>query len=261
MERNNLKEQPNKRSVLPQRDEERIREFQRKIYRKAKQEQKFKFYILYDKVHSKRFLLEAYYRVKGNKGKPGLDGISFEDIEREGLWEFIGNLSRELREETYKPSAVKRVYIPKANGKQRPLGIPTIKDRVVQMSCKMVIEPIFEADFEETSYGFRPKRSAKDAITEIKENLKAGNTEVLDADLSSYFDTIPHYKLMETVKLRISDKRVLSLIKKWLKAPISENGVLKSGKKNSVGTPQGGVISPLLANIYLNLFDKVVNSK
>jgi len=210
---------------------------------------------------SKKFLLEAYYRVKANKGSAGIDGKGFGNIEEIGLYTFIEEIHNELKNHTYKPEPVKRVYIPKANGKERPLGIPTIKDRVVQMSCKIVIEPIFEADFEDNSYGFRPKRSAKDAIKAIKTNLKEGKTEILDADLSSYFDTIPHDKLMSLIGQRISDKYVLRLIKMWLKTPVSENGKLQGGKKNKVGTPQGGVISPLLANIYLNLLDKIVNGK
>lgn len=254
----NLEMQPPS-SGVPQRDEENIRDFQRKIYRKAKQEEEFKFYILYDKICSKKFLLEAYYRVKKNNGSPGVDDKTFEDIEEEGLENFINKLHKELKEKSYEPSPVMRKYINKENGKQRPLGIPTIKDRVAQMSCKLVIEPIFEADFEDISYGFRPKRSAEDAIKEIKKNLKEGNMEVYDADLSSYFDTIPHNKLMILLGQRISDINTLSLIKKWLKTPVMEDGILTGGKKSKRGTPQGGVISPLLANIYLNLLDKVVN--
>ena len=254
---NNLKIQQKSKIKLI-RDLEKIRDFQRKIYQKAKLEKDFRFYILYDKIASVRFLHEAYLRVRENYGSAGVDGVTFEFIDHKGVDNFIYELSKELKEKQYKPSPVKRVYIPKANGKKRPLGIPTIKDRVVQMSCKMVIEPIFESDFEKCSYGFRPKKRAAGAIEEIKIHLKNGKTEVLDADLSAYFDTIPHDKLMKTVGKRISDKYVLNLIKMWLKAPISENGILK---KSTIGTPQGGVISPLLANIYLDILDKIIKDK
>jgi RNA-directed DNA polymerase len=240
-------------------DREKVRDFQRKIYLKAKQDKKFRFYVLYDKVRDERFLREAYKRVKANKGSPGVDGASFEHIEAKGLEQFLGDIHKELQEGTYRPMPVLRTYIKKANGKMRPLGIPTIKDRVVQMSCKLVIEPIFEADFEKTSYGFRPKRSTKDAIEEIKNNLTEERTEIFDADLSQYFDTIPHDRLMKVIAGRISDKKVLTLIKKWLKCPVSENGKISGGKKNKKGTPQGGVISPLLANVYLHLLDSIIN--
>jgi len=239
-------------------DEERVRDFQRKLYRKAKQEATFRFYVLYDKIGHGYMLREAYRRCRENKGSPGVDGISFKKIEESGVHLLLEEIQQELKEKTYKPSAVKRVHIPKANGKMRPLGIPTIKDRVVQMACKMVIEPIFEADFEDSSYGFRPKRSAHDAVAKIKELLHEGNTEVLDADLSAYFDTIPHDKLLKLIGLRISDKNVIHLIKLWLKAPISEDGKMSGGKGNKLGTPQGGVISPLLANIYMHLIDRAV---
>jgi group II intron reverse transcriptase/maturase len=241
-------------------DTERVRDFQRKLYRKAKQEPEFRFYVLYDKVRMMYFLNESYRRVKANRGAPGVDGITFEQIEKEGLHEFLIQIQDELTRKTYRPQAVKRVYIPKANGGMRPLGIPTIRDRVVQMSCKLVIEPIFEADFDDASYGFRPKRSASDAVKAIRDKLKEGKTHVLDADLSKYFDTIPHNKLLKLIAMRISDRNILHLIKLWLKAPVVEDGKISGGKRNKVGTPQGGVISPLLANIYLNLVDGLVKN-
>ena len=239
---------------------ERVRMIQEKLYCKAKQEQGYKFYILYDKMFVPFMLQEGYAKVKANGGSPGIDGINFTDIEKNGLEIFLKELGEELRKRTYKPQAVKRVWIKKANGGKRPLGIPTIRDRVAQTVCKMIIEPIYEADFEDESYGFRPERSAKDAMKAIKENLKEGKTEVLDADLSSYFDTIPHDKLLIVLKQRIADPRILDLIEKWLKCPVYEDGQFKGGKKNKVGTPQGGVISPLLANIYMHLVDKIVNN-
>jgi group II intron reverse transcriptase/maturase len=239
-------------------DDERVRHFQRKLYRKAKQERSFKFYVLHDKVRLPYFLRESYRRVKRNGGSPGVDGIDFQDIEDQGVDQFLNQIQQELAQGNYRPQAVLRKYIPKANGKLRPLGIPTIKDRVVQMSLKMVIEPTFEADFEEFSFGFRPKRSAKDAVKEIKYHLIGGKTQVFDADLSSYFDTIPHDKLMIALKERIADSNILRLIKQFLKAPIKEGSRITGGKRNKKGSPQGGVISPLLANIYLNLLDRIV---
>ena len=245
--------------ALRKSDAEKVRDFQRKIYQKAKQEAGFRFYVLYDKVRLPHFLREAYRRVKANDGVSGMDGISFDYIENYGVDCYLTEIQRELESKTYKSSPVKRVHIPKGNGKTRPLGIPTIKDRIVQMSCKLVIEPIFEADFEESSYGFRPERSAADAIKAIKQFLDSGKNEVLDADLSSYFDTIPHDKLLKIVGQRISDKNILHLLKMWLKAPIWAEREGGSAKKNKKGTPQGGVISPLLANIYLHLVDRLVN--
>jgi len=249
-------EKKRKRSEMT--DNERVRDFQRKLYRKAKQEPDFRFYVLYDKIGHLHFLRESYRRVKVNRGAPGIDWMTFERIEEEGLEEFLLKLQKELKEKTYRPQPVKRVHIPKANGGTRPLGIPTIRDRVAQMSCKLVIEPIFEADFDDASFGFRPKRSAVDAVSEIKQRLKEGMTEVLDADLSKYFDTIPHDKLLKLLAMRVSDKHVIHLIKLWLKTPVIEDGKMSGGKKSKIGTPQGGVISPLLANIYLNLVDRLV---
>ena len=238
---------------------ERVQLYQRKLYLKAKQEKQYGFYILYDKLFLPYILEESWQRVKANGGSAGVDGQTIAQIESSGKEEFLRNLSEDLRQQTYQASAVKRVWIPKSSGGQRPLGIPTIKDRVAQMACMLVIEPIFEADFEEHSYGFRPKRSADDAITKIKEHLKAGKTEVYDADLSKYFDMIPHDKLMIVLKERIKDQRMLKLIKKWLKAPVYDDGQYTGGKNNKLGTPQGGVISPLLSNLYLHLLDRIVN--
>lgn len=246
----------NKRELKPA---ERVELLQEKLYCKAKQEKGYKFYVLYDKMYIPYMLQAAYEQVKANGGSPGIDGKDYEDIETYGVAVFIKELGEDLRKQTYRPEAVKRVWIEKENGGLRPLGIPTIRDRVAQTVCKMILEPIFEADFEESSYGFRPKRSAEDAIKALKEHLEKGKTEVLDSDLSSYFDTIPHDKLKIAVEQRISDPRILRLIDKWLKSPIYEDGEYKGGKKQKSGTPQGGVISPLLANIYLNLVDKIVN--
>jgi RNA-directed DNA polymerase len=237
---------------------ERVGMLQEKLYCKAKQERDSKFYVLYDKVFIPYMLQEAYRRVKANGGSPGIDRKTFEDIESYGVEKVLLELGEDLRRQTYKPNAVKRVWIPKANGGQRPLGIPTIRDRVAQMACKLVIEPIFEADFEDSSYGFRPNRSAQDAMKAIKAYLQQGKTEVLDADLSSYFDTIPHDKLNKTLELRITDKRMIRLINLWLKSPVNEEG--KNTGSKSEGTPQGGVISPLLANIYMHLVDRIVNN-
>jgi len=239
--------------------EERVHSFQGKLYSKAKQDKEFRFYVLYDKLYIPYFLKEAWRRVKANKGAKGYDKVDFQDIENYGVEKYLAEIGEELRTETYKAQPVLRVYIPKANGKLRPLGIPTIKDRIVQMSCKMVIEPIFEADFEDCSYGFRPERSAHQAVSTISYNLKHGKQEVFDADLSAFFDNIPHDKLLFLVEQRITDKRILKLIRQWLKAPFfdSDHKLHKSTK----GTPQGGVISPLLANLYLNLVDKAVARK
>lgn len=246
-----------RRSEIP--DAERLQTFQGKLYQKAKQEKKYKFYVLYDKMFVPYILRESWKQVKRNAGSPGIDGMTIKDVEEYGVEKYLTELGEELRCQSYRPKAVKRVMIPKANGGERPLGIPTVKDRIAQTACKMILEPIFEADFEESSYGFRPNRSSKDAMTVIKAHLQEGRTEVLDADLSKYFDTIPHTKLMIALGERVSDPRILKLIKSWLKAPIFDDGQFKGGKKNNQGTPQGGVISPLLANVYLHLLDRIVN--
>jgi RNA-directed DNA polymerase len=240
---------------------EKIRELQRKLYRKAKQEPDYRFYLLYDKVYRRDILSHAYRLVKANKGASGVDGLTLERIEeKEGRAEgYLDQIAEELKDRIYKPMPVRRVYILKPDGRQRPLGIPTIKDRVVQMAVKLVIEPIFEADFEDNSYGFRPKRDAHQAMDDVSLQLRMGKTQVIDADISKYFDTIPHAKLLALVAKRIVDKNILRLIKLWLKAPVVEEG--KDGKKrtegNPKGTPQGGVISPLLANIYLHVLDRI----
>lgn len=237
--------------------EERLRLIQVGLYRKAKQDKTFRFYALYDKLSLGYMLKEAWKRVKQNKGAAGYDGMSIADVEKYGVDKYLTEIAAEVSQETYRPQPVLRVYIPKANGKLRPLGIPTVKDRVVQICCKFVIEPIFEADFQDCSYGFRPKRSAKDAVTRVKGHVASGRLrQVYDADLSGFFDNIPHDKLMFLVEQRISDRRILKLIRMWLKAPVFEDNKLTKSKK---GTPQGGVISPLLANIYLNLIDKAVS--
>lgn len=249
-----------KRRRREQPDSERVLALQEKLYQKAKQERGYKFYVLYDKMFIPYMLRQAWESVKENGGSAGVDGVSIADVIQLGVGQYLKDLGEDLRKQAYKPQAVKRVMIPKANGGERPLGIPTVRDRIAQTVCKMILEPIFEADFTGSSYGFRPGRSAKEAVTEIKERLKQGDTEVYDADLSKYFDTIPHGKLQVALKERISDPRMLKLIGKWLKVPVSEGGVIKSGDKNQKGTPQGGVISPLLANVYFHLVDRIVNN-
>lgn len=243
---------------------EAIRTLQRKLYTKAKQEPAYRFYVLYDKVWRADILMFAYRLVRANKGNPGVDGMNFEDIEQKtGIDKFLSELAQDLKDKTYDPSPVRRVMIPKADGSLRPLGIPTIRDRVAQMAVKLVIEPIFEADFCPNSYGFRPKKSAHDAVDEIADALHKGYTNVIDADLSKYFDSIPHAKLLAVVAGRIVDSAILHIIKQWLKAPVigeDEEGTRKNvggGKANSKGTPQGGVISPLLSNCYLHLLDRI----
>jgi len=243
---------------------ERIRTLQRKLYVKAKQEPAYRFYALHDKVWRADLLEFAYRLVRANQGSPGVDGMTFEAIEQErGIDKFLRDLAQELKHKTYRASPVRRVMIPKADGRLRPLGIPTIRDRVAQMAVKLVIEPIFEADFCDASYGFRPKRSAHDAVDDIALALHRGYTQVIDADLSKYFDSIPHAKLLAVVAERIVDGAILYLLKMWLKAPVigeDESGTKSNvggGQANGTGTPQGGVISPLLANCYLHLLDRI----
>ena len=235
----------------------KLEELQRKLYAKAKAEPQFRFYSLYDKIYRADVLAEAYRRAKGNRGAPGVDGQTFEQIEKAGPERWLKKLQEELQSERYRPEPVKRVMIPKAGGGERPLGIPTVKDRVAQTAAKMILEPIFEADLREEAYGYRPGRSAIDAVKVVQQELREGKTQVLDADLSKYFDTIPHAELMKSVARRIADGKVLHLLKMWVKAPVQETDEqgrpkLSGGSGTKQGTPQGGVISPLLANIYIN---------
>jgi RNA-directed DNA polymerase len=235
----------------------KIRELQTKLYCKAKNEPEYRFYMLYDKIYREDILLHAYELARANKGAPGMDGQSFEQIESSGVEKWLTGIREELRNKTYQPQPVRRVMIPKPGGGERPLGIPTIRDRVIQTAVKQLIEPIFEADLEPNAYGYRPKRSAKDAIQEVHGALCEGYTDVVDADLSRYFDTIPHSELLQCVARRIVDKHMLHLLKMWLKVPVEETDDkgkkrLTGGKDNDRGTPQGGVVSPLLANLYMN---------
>jgi len=241
---------------------EKIRTLQRALYVKAKQEPARRFHVLYDKVWREDILAHAYALSRANGGAPGVDGETFSRIHAYGVERWLDELGEEIRTGRYTPQPVRRVMIPKSSGGgQRPLGIPTIRDRVVQTAATLVLEPIFEADFDEAAFGYRPKRSALDAVRTVHAAIDEGHTEVIDADLSKYFDTIPHQALMTCVARRISDGKMLHLVKMWLKAPVEETDArgrrrMSGGKKATRGTPQGGVASPLLANIYMHRFIK-----
>lgn len=240
---------------------DRIRQLQKKLYRKAKQEPDYRFYLLYDKVYREDLLAFAWRLVREHNGAPGVDGVSCADIEAQGVDEWLAGIRKELHEQTYKADPVRRVMIPKRGGGERPLGIPTVRDRLVQTAAKLVLEPIFEADLEPNAYGYRPGRSAKEAVQEVHRSLHEGYWEVVDADLSRYFDSIPHRELLQSVARRVADGKLLRLVKLWLTAEVEErdeDGQVRrsGGQRNRHGTPQGGVISPLLGNLYMNRFLK-----
>jgi group II intron reverse transcriptase/maturase len=238
----------------------KVQKLQAALHAKAKESPSFRFYALYDKVYRADVLQEAYEHCRDNDGAPGIDGQEFEDIEAHGVEQWLGKLAQQLREKSYRPQPVRRVWIAKPDGKQRPLGIPTVTDRVAQMAAVLVLEPIFEADLQPEQYAYRANRSALEAVGKVHSLLSTGHTEVVDADLSGYFDSIPHAELMKSVARRVSDRHMLHLIKMWLEAPVEE--IDKRGKCHRTtrnrddgrGTPQGAPISPLLSNIYMRRF-------